>query len=67
MMGGVVTTQSTNELFKELSKGRSFEGATAALSKVTTAAGGDGEAQVIKLLETQNTILDKRLGGVSEG
>jgi len=56
---------STLELFKDLSKGRSFEGATSALSQVTTAMEGESIKKVAVLLEDQNKILTERLGGVS--
>ena len=58
-------TTSTTELFRELSKGRSFEGATSALSQVTTAMEGETIKKVASLLEDQNKILNDRLGGVS--
>ena len=59
--------ESTASLFKELSKGRSFEGATKALGAVSTATEGETIKLVASLLEQQNKILAENLGGVSGG
>jgi hypothetical protein len=57
--------ESTLSLFNKLSEGRSFEGATAALGEVQTAAEGETIKLVATLLEEQNKILNDRLGGVT--
>ena len=62
-----VLTESTTELFQMLSKGRSFAGATSALTQVATAAEGESTKALVKLAEERNEILKARLGGVSEG